>query len=105
MGEPQSEVTLIYGNRFFSGIIFREQLEDMKDSFLGRFRVFHVLSGEPNEIPLFHGRIDAEKLAQLHAAAQSDANLMPHILNCVEAYATLGEIADTLRNIFGEYQG
>ncbi|MFN8698715.1 MAG: 1,2-phenylacetyl-CoA epoxidase subunit PaaE [Flavobacteriales bacterium] len=63
IGEPQSEVTLIYGNRFFSGIIFRDQLEDMKDRFLGRFRVFHVLSGEPNEIPLFHGRIDAEKMA------------------------------------------
>jgi len=30
---------------------------------------------------------------------------MPHILDCVESYATLGEIADTLRNIYGEYQG
>lgn len=30
---------------------------------------------------------------------------MPHILNCVEGYATLGEIADILRNRFGEYQG
>lgn len=60
--EPDSEVTLIYGNRFFNSIIFREQLEDMKDRYLGRFRVFHVLSGEPNEIPLFHGRIDSAKL-------------------------------------------
>lgn len=61
--EPLSEVTLIFGNRFFNGITFREQLEDMKDRYLGRFRVFHVLSGEPNEVPLFHGRIDGDKLS------------------------------------------
>jgi ring-1,2-phenylacetyl-CoA epoxidase subunit PaaE len=60
--EPSSEVSLIYGNRLFNSIIFREALEDLKDSYLGRFRVFHVLSGEPNEIPLFHGRIDEKKL-------------------------------------------
>lgn len=61
--EPQSEVTLIYGNRWFNTIIFRDELEDMKDRYLGRFRVFHVLSAEPNEISLFHGRIDGEKCA------------------------------------------
>ncbi len=59
--EPGSEVCLIYGNRWFNTIIFRDELEDLKDRYLGRFRVFHVLSGEPNEIPLFHGRIDGEK--------------------------------------------
>jgi ring-1,2-phenylacetyl-CoA epoxidase subunit PaaE len=60
--EKQSEVTLVYGNRWFSSIIFRDLLEDMKDSYLGRFRIFHVLSAEPNEVSLFHGRIDAEKI-------------------------------------------
>ncbi|MBL7944156.1 MAG: phenylacetic acid degradation protein, partial [Flavobacteriales bacterium] len=60
--EKNSEVTLIYGNRWFNSIIFRDPLEDLKDKYLGRFRVFHVLSAEPNEIGLFHGRIDKEKL-------------------------------------------
>jgi ring-1,2-phenylacetyl-CoA epoxidase subunit PaaE len=60
--EPNSEVSLIYGNRYFLNIIFRDELEDMKDRFLGRFRVFHVLSGEPNEVEMFSGRIDAHKL-------------------------------------------
>lgn len=60
--EPQSEVTLVYGNRLFHSIIFRDVLEDMKDRYLGRFRVFHVLSGEPNEVELFHGRIDAARV-------------------------------------------
>jgi methylmalonyl-CoA mutase N-terminal domain/subunit len=41
-------------------------------------------------------------LGRLDAAARGDANTMPAILECVEAYATVGEIADTLRNVFGE---
>ena len=60
--EPQSEVVLIYGNRLFHSIIFRETLENLKDQYLGRFRVFHVLSGEPNDVDMLSGRIDRAKL-------------------------------------------
>jgi methylmalonyl-CoA mutase N-terminal domain/subunit len=42
-------------------------------------------------------------LNELKEAAKSKANLMPYILTAVECYATLGEISDTLRSIFGEY--
>ena len=45
-----------------------------------------------------------QSLNNLKCAAQSDKNLMPFILNCVESYATLGEIANSLREVFGEYQ-
>ncbi len=45
-----------------------------------------------------------KKLAALRAAAQGEDNLMPHFLSCVQSYATLGEICDTLRGVFGEYQ-
>lgn len=44
-------------------------------------------------------------LNALTDAARGTANLMPGILNCVEAYATIGEICDTLRQEFGEYRG
>ncbi len=44
-------------------------------------------------------------LAALREAARGTANLMPAILACVESYATLGEICDTLRAEFGEYRG
>jgi methylmalonyl-CoA mutase N-terminal domain/subunit len=44
-----------------------------------------------------------KELAELMAASKSNINLMPPILKCVEAYATLGEISDTLRHVFGEY--
>jgi methylmalonyl-CoA mutase, N-terminal domain len=37
-------------------------------------------------------------------AARSGANLMPHIINAVESYCTVGEISDAMRRVFGEYQ-
>jgi methylmalonyl-CoA mutase N-terminal domain/subunit len=43
-------------------------------------------------------------LAELERRASTTENLLPAILNAVEAYATVGEISDTLRRIFGEYQ-
>jgi methylmalonyl-CoA mutase N-terminal domain/subunit len=45
-----------------------------------------------------------QRLAALRAAAAGDANLMPPILDCVRAYATLGEMCDVLREVFGVYQ-
>ena len=45
-----------------------------------------------------------DSIKRIEAAARSTENLMPHILNAVEASATVGEIADTLRRVFGEYK-
>ncbi len=44
-------------------------------------------------------------IAQVERAAKENTNLMPHILNAVESYATLGEIADAMRGVFGEFGG
>ena len=44
-------------------------------------------------------------LGEVERAASTDENLMPHIVRAVEAYATLGEISDRLRAVFGEYRG
>jgi methylmalonyl-CoA mutase N-terminal domain/subunit len=49
-------------------------------------------------------RVDAD-LSRLAEAAVNGDNLMPYIINSVESYATLGEIADVLRGVFGEYKG
>jgi len=43
-------------------------------------------------------------LAALKQAAQGTDNLMPYIMECVRSYATLGEMCDTLRSVFGEYR-
>ena len=67
-GEPMSEVTLVYGNRETASIMFREELEDLKDRFLDRFRTVHILSRESQDVPLFNGRIDAARLEKLAGA-------------------------------------
>jgi methylmalonyl-CoA mutase N-terminal domain/subunit len=46
-----------------------------------------------------------ELLKKVETAAKGTDNLMPHILAAVEDYATLGEIADVMRKVFGEYRG
>ena len=45
-----------------------------------------------------------EKLKSLKEAAQGDANLMPFIIDAVRVYASIGEICNTLREVFGEYR-
>ena len=46
----------------------------------------------------------SQALAELKTAAEGDANLMPPIVKAVQVLATLGEVCDTLRAVFGEYQ-
>ena len=63
--EPKSRFTLVYGNRSVNSIMFREELEDIKNVHLGRFNVIHVLESDAQDVDLFSGRIDAEKCARL----------------------------------------
>ncbi|UXU76683.1 MULTISPECIES: 1,2-phenylacetyl-CoA epoxidase subunit PaaE [unclassified Paracoccus (in: a-proteobacteria)] len=63
--EPASQFTLVYANRQINSIMFREELEDLKNLYLGRLSIIHVLEQEGQEIDLFTGRIDADKLAGL----------------------------------------
>jgi ring-1,2-phenylacetyl-CoA epoxidase subunit PaaE len=64
--EPDTTFTLVYGNRSPETIIFREELEDLKDRHLGRFNLLHVLSrNEESSAPLFEGRITGEKVKAL----------------------------------------
>ena len=66
-GEPASEFTLFYGNRASGTVMFREALAALKDGYLARFNLVHVLSREAQDIPLLHGRIDREKADALLA--------------------------------------
>ncbi|WP_104493023.1 MULTISPECIES: 1,2-phenylacetyl-CoA epoxidase subunit PaaE [Paracoccus] len=63
--EPRSRFTLVYANRQINTIMFREELEDLKNLHLGRFSVIHVLEQEGQEIDLFTGRIDEGKMAAM----------------------------------------
>lgn len=63
--EPKGEFILFYGNKKTSSIIFRERLEALKNRFIGRFSLYHILSRERREVELFNGRIDTEKVKQM----------------------------------------
>ena len=64
--EPRTSFTLVYGNRTPDHILFREELEDLKDKYIGRFTLLHVLSrNDESSTPLLEGRINAEKVKAL----------------------------------------
>lgn len=63
--EPRSRFTLVYANRAVTTIMFREELEDLKNLHMGRLTVIHVLESDAQDIELFTGRVDAAKCAAL----------------------------------------
>ncbi|OLR92840.1 1,2-phenylacetyl-CoA epoxidase subunit PaaE [Actinokineospora bangkokensis] len=65
---PDSRVTLLYGNRTTSSVMFAEELADLKDAHRHRFDLAHVLSREPRDVELFSGRLDADRLRRLLTA-------------------------------------
>jgi ring-1,2-phenylacetyl-CoA epoxidase subunit PaaE len=65
LAEPKSSFTLFYANRASSSIMFREELAELKDRFLGRFNLVHVMTREHQDAEMLNGRIDADKAEQL----------------------------------------
>ena len=94
--EPDSRFFLFYGNRSTGGMLFREALEELKDRFLQRFSVFHVISGEEQDIPILHGRLDGEKVRVLLQASETRIPALPDVPTMVEL-ATTPEAREVLR--------
>jgi ring-1,2-phenylacetyl-CoA epoxidase subunit PaaE len=65
IAEPHSRFTLLYGNRASSSVIFRDELTDLKDQYLERLNLVYIMSREPQDIELFHGRITEDKCRAL----------------------------------------
>lgn len=63
--DPNSSFTLIYGNRNSQRILFFEELEALKNKYMGRVKMIHVLSREQQDAEVLNGRIDALKLNAL----------------------------------------
>jgi ring-1,2-phenylacetyl-CoA epoxidase subunit PaaE len=63
--EAKSRFTLVYGNRKAQSILFLEELEALKNQYLRRVRLIHILSAQPQEADLFNGRINGEKTTAL----------------------------------------
>ncbi|SHE81607.1 ring-1,2-phenylacetyl-CoA epoxidase subunit PaaE [Ruegeria intermedia] len=63
--EPHSRFTLVYANKGVNTIMFREELEDLKNQYMGRLNVIHILETDAQEIDLFTGLVTKEKCAEL----------------------------------------
>ena len=79
--EPESRFFLFYGNRSMADMLFRTALEELKDRYLGRFSVFHVLSQEEQDIPVLNGRLDAAK-TKLLLTHIVPASTVDHVFIC-----------------------
>lgn len=63
--EPLSRFTLVYANRGVNTIMFREELEDLKNQHMGRLNVIHILESDAQDIELFTGLVTEEKCGEL----------------------------------------
>src|SRR6202011_2901471 len=79
--EPLGRFFLFYGNRSTGGMLFREALEELKDRFMQRLAVFHVISGEEEDIPILPGRLDGDKVRVL-LRALVPASRLDHVFIC-----------------------
>jgi ring-1,2-phenylacetyl-CoA epoxidase subunit PaaE len=60
--EKSSEIVLLYGNKNRNSIIFKTQLENLKNKYIDRFSIYHILSREQTDAEIFSGRINADKI-------------------------------------------
>jgi ring-1,2-phenylacetyl-CoA epoxidase subunit PaaE len=79
--EPKSRFFLFYGNRTTEGMLFLEELEELKDRFMQRLSLFHVISGEEQDIPILHGRLDGDKVRVL-LRSLVPASHVDHVFIC-----------------------
>ena len=63
--QPESRFTLVYCNQRVNTIMFNEALQDLKDRYPARLTLIHLLSRQPTEVELLHGRLDEAKVREL----------------------------------------
>ncbi len=95
--EPRSSFTLVYANKAVNTIMFREELEDLKNTYLGRFNVIHVLESDAQDIELFTGRVTEDKCRRLFDSGFIDIATVDTAFICGPEPMMLG-IASALRD-------
>ena len=93
--EPSSRFFLFYGNKSAADILFRESLTELKDRFLDRLAVLHVLSREAQDVPLLNGHLDGDKVRALLGTMVPAASV-DHAFICGPA-AMIEDVQATLR--------
>jgi ring-1,2-phenylacetyl-CoA epoxidase subunit PaaE len=98
LARPGTRATLLYGNRRAESVMFADEVADLKDAHPDRLQLVHVLSREPQEVELFSGRLDADRLRRL-LPVTCDVAAVDHWWLCgpygmvTDAQAVLAELA------------
>ncbi|WP_342330575.1 methylmalonyl-CoA mutase family protein [Pedobacter sp. FW305-3-2-15-E-R2A2] len=101
----QYQVEIEAGTRVIVGVNkFTQEQEGINDVFTIDESIRTIQTDKLNKLKSERDNVAVEKaLSDLKIAAAGTENLMPYILVAVEAYASLGEVADVMRSVFGEY--
>lgn len=97
-GEPRSTVTLIYGNQTAATVMFREEVDGLKDRYPARFRLFHVTSREAQDVAFLNGRVDGERIRALAERGLLDAAAFDAAYLCGPE-AMIEDVAAALREL------
>lgn len=93
--EPASRCVLFYGNRTAADVMFRQALSDLKDRYLSRLTVLHVLSREEQDLPILNGHLDDAKVRAL-VTAMVPVETIDHAFVCGPA-GMIDAVSGTLR--------
>lgn len=80
--EPNSTFTLIYSNKNTGSIMFLEEIEALKNNYINRFTVFHLLSRETVDVQILNGRISKEKCDDFFSKNLLDSSKIDEVFIC-----------------------
>ena len=94
---PESQFVLFFGNKYSSSIIFKEELEALKNTYMERFSLHHILSREAIGSELFTGRISGEKCRQFSSVFFNPENIGEYFL--CGPYEMVNSVTEYLKEI------
>jgi ring-1,2-phenylacetyl-CoA epoxidase subunit PaaE len=97
--EPRSTIILFYGNRNSASIMFREEILALKNRYMSRFTPYFLLSREPQDIELFNGRLDEERVRLFSRSLFDPANVDEYFI------CGPGTMVEDLRKVLRELGG
>lgn len=80
--DATSHYTLFYVNKDSSSVIFKESIQELKDEYLNRFSLFHILTREPQDIDLFNGRLDEDRCRAILKSQWVDFDQIDDVYLC-----------------------
>jgi len=80
--EPNSKVTLLYGNKKVPLMMFKDRLSFIKNKYMSRFQWINCLTDQDNEAEILNGRVSPEKIIQLHDSKLIDISSFDEVFIC-----------------------